>query len=227
MIVRVENQLSQRSGVMKIAIIGVGNVGGTLAKKLGTKGHSIYLGTRDPNDHDTKMLAKEIGSHASIHLANEAAEKAEVVFLATPWGVTEQVVKSLKDSITGKVLIDCTNPLKKDLSGLEVGLTNSGGEMVQSWAPNALVYKSFNTTGFNIMADPTLEGRKTVMFYCSDDKIHRHNVGEIIKDVGFEAMDVGPLSSARLLEPFALLWIQAAHKHGMGRDFSFGILRRK
>ena len=117
---------------MKIAIIGVGNVGGTLAKKLGAKGHSIYLGTRDPNDHDTKILAKQIGSHASIHLANEAAEKAEVVFLATPWGVTEQVLISLKDSIAGKVLIDCTNPLKKDLSGLEVGLTCSGGEMVQS-----------------------------------------------------------------------------------------------
>ncbi|MBX9768940.1 MAG: hypothetical protein K2X47_16825, partial [Bdellovibrionales bacterium] len=64
-------------------------------------------------------------------------------------------------------------------------------------------------------------------FYCSDDKVHRHRVNELIRDVGFEPMDVGPLSTARLLEPFALLWIQSAYKHGMGRDYSFGILRRK
>jgi 8-hydroxy-5-deazaflavin:NADPH oxidoreductase len=219
--------MSQRSRMMKVAIIGVGNVGGTLAKKLGAKGHSIFLGTRNPNDQEIILLAKEIGSHASVHSANEAAQKAEVVLLATPWGATEQVVKSLKDSIAGKVLIDCTNPLENDLSGLEVGHTNSGGELVQSWALQSLVYKSFNTTGFNIMADPVLEGRNTIMFYCSDDKIHRHSVGEIIKDVGFEAMDVGPLATARLLEPFALLWIQSAFKYGMGRDYSFGILRKK
>ncbi|MFZ4404030.1 MAG: NADPH-dependent F420 reductase, partial [Pseudobdellovibrionaceae bacterium] len=126
-----------------------------------------------------------------------------------------------------KVLIDCTNPLKKDLSGLEIGHTTSGAELIQNWAPKAYVYKSFNTTGFNIMADPNLESRKTAMFFCSDDKNHRHEIAEIINDVGFESMDVGPLSSARLLEPLALLWIQSAYKFGMGRDFSFGILRRK
>ncbi|MBX9769326.1 MAG: NAD(P)-binding domain-containing protein, partial [Bdellovibrionales bacterium] len=133
---------------MKIAIVGVGNVGGTLAKKLGAKGHSIFLGARNPNDQDTRTLAQEIGAHASIHFVNDAVQKAEVVLLATPWGAAEQVVRAFGDSVSGKVLVDCTNPLKNDLSGLEVGLTLSGGELVQSWAPGALVYKSFNTTGF-------------------------------------------------------------------------------
>jgi predicted dinucleotide-binding enzyme len=212
---------------MKIAIIGAGNVGGTLAKKLGAKGHSIYLGAREPSSEKNLKLVKEIGLHTSACTVREAITKADIVVLATPWGVAEEVVKSFADIAKGKVLIDCTNPLKKDLSGLEIGHTTSGGELVQSWAPGVFVYKSFNTTGFNIMADPLLESRKTVMFFCGDNMDHRHEVAELIDDVGFESIDVGPLSSARLLEPFALLWIQSAYKHGMGRDFSFGILRKK
>jgi 8-hydroxy-5-deazaflavin:NADPH oxidoreductase len=212
---------------MKLTIIGTGNVGGTLARKLATAGHSIFLGSKDPNSEDVKKLAKEIGSHASIHSVREAASKGDIILLATPWGVTEEVVKSLKEESKKKVLIDCTNPLNKNFSALEVGYTNSGGELVQSWVPQAFVYKCFNTVGFNIMADPNLEGRKSVMFYCGDDKAHRDTVGTLVRDVGFEAVDVGPLSTARLLEPFGLLWIQSAHKYGMGRDFSFGILRRK
>jgi predicted dinucleotide-binding enzyme len=137
------------------------------------------------------------------------------------------LIKSISSHLKNKILIDCTNPLKKDLSGLEVGHNTSGSEIIQNLAPECLVYKSFNTTGFNIMEDPILENRKTIMFFCSNDQKNRNVVAKLIEDIGFESLDVGPLSSARLLEPFALLWIQSAYKFGMGRDFSFGILRRK
>lgn len=211
---------------MKIAIIGAGNVGGTLAQKWGSKGHSIFIGARDPKSEEARILAQSIGLHASVNTLLMAAQSAEVIVIATPWTATEDVVKSIAAHAAGKILIDCTNPLKKDLSGLEVGHTTSGAELVQSWAPQAFVYKSFNTTGFNIMANPEVEARKSVMFFCSDDQKNRHTVSNLIQDVGFEVLDEGPLASARLLEPFALLWIQSAYKFGMGRDFSFGILRR-
>jgi predicted dinucleotide-binding enzyme len=212
---------------MKIAIVAAGDVGGTLSKTFAAKGHQIYFGVKDTMAEQHTRLLKEIGPNSGIHRVNEAVTKGDMIILATPWGVTEEVVKSFAEFAKNKIIVDCTNPLKVDLSGLEVGHTTSGGELVQSWAPEAYVFKSFNTTGFNIMADPVLENRKTVMFLCGDDQKHRRLVSELIQSVGFEVLDVGPLSSARLLEPMALLWIQLAYKFGMGRDFSFGILRRK
>ncbi|MBY0515420.1 MAG: NADPH-dependent F420 reductase [Bacteriovoracaceae bacterium] len=212
---------------MKIGFIGTGNVGGALAKALGSKGHSIYLGTRDLQSEDVLNLKNQIGPNTSIHPINEIPSKADVIILATPWRISEGLVKSLADQMSNKILIDCTNPLKTDLSGLEIGHTSSGGEVLQMAAPGAKVFKAFNTTGFNIMESPVLESRKAVMFFCGDDKESRHIVQDLIKDVGFESIDAGPLSAARLLEPFALLWISSAYKFGLGRDFAFSLIRRK
>lgn len=210
---------------MKLAFVGIGNVGGTLARQLGKKGHSIYLGARDPQDSDAQKLAKDIGGHAEVLSPQDAVNKADVIFLATPWPATEAIVKSLKN-LKGKILIDCTNPLKPDLSGLTVGFESSGGESVQSWAPDAKVVKAFNTTGFNIMANPIVDGRRAVMYYCGNDKEALHTVGGLIEDVGFEGVDAGSLATARLLEPYALLWIASAYKFGLGRDFAFTLARR-
>ncbi len=209
---------------MKIAVIGAGNVGGTLARKWGLKGHSIYIGVRDINDPKAFALQKEIGAHASIHTAHDAAQKAEVICLATPWLNAEEAVKSL-GSIKEKILIDCTNPLKKDLSGLTHGLDCSGGEMVQNWGAGAHVVKCFNTVGFNIMANPVLENRKVVMFYCGDNPTAKDLVRGLAIEIGFEPIDAGPLSFSRILEPFALLWITSAYKFGLGREFAFSIVR--
>jgi predicted dinucleotide-binding enzyme len=212
---------------MKIGFIGTGNVGGALAKSLGSKGHSVYLGARDTNSEELKELVSGIGIQASVHSIKDAVQRSEVIILATPWKISEELVKSLAEDLKGKILIDCTNPLKPDLSGLEVGHTNSGGEVIQAAAPHARVYKAFNTTGFNIMEAPVLESKKAVMFFCGNDQESRHIVQDIIKDVGFESIDAGPLITARLLEPYALLWISSAYKFGQGRDFAFSIVRRK
>jgi len=211
---------------MKIAVIGAGNVGSTLAKKWAAQGHKILLGVRAPAESKSQDLLKSIGAGASAHTITEAAAAAEVIVLATPWDVSEAIARQISEEVKGKVLIDCTNPLKKDLSGLEVGHSSSGGELIQKSCPQAFVYKAFNTTGFNIMADPHLESRKTAMFFCGDDQTRREVVAGLVREVGFESIDAGPLASARLLEPFAMLWIQSAYRFGLGRDFSFGILRR-
>ena len=211
---------------MKIGFIGTGNVGGTLALALGKKGHSVYLGSRNPKAADIVSLLSRIGGNASGHSLSEAIGKSEVIVLALPWKITEEVVKSFSKELSGKILIDCTNPLKEDLSGLVVGHSTSGGEIVQAAAPLARVFKAFNTTGFNIMENPVLESRKSAMYFCGDDQGSRDIVRNIVADVGFEPVDGGPLSTARLLEPFALLWIASAYKFGQGREFSFNIIRK-
>jgi predicted dinucleotide-binding enzyme len=210
---------------VKIAIIGAGNVGGTLGKGWAKKGHEIFFGVRRPQDPEIQDLLKAAGGRASAGSPAEAAAFGEVVVLATPWPATEAAVKSAGD-LSGKILIDCTNPLKADLSGLEIGHTTSGGEQVAGWARGAKVFKAFNTTGSNIMADPVIQGISTVMFVCGDDVVAKPRVLQLARELGFDAVDAGPLEQARLLEPWALLWIYLAFNGSVGRDYGFALLPR-
>jgi NADPH-dependent F420 reductase len=211
---------------MKIAIIGAGNVGSTLGKAWAEKGHDIFFGVRHPRDDKTRQLVDSIGPKVHAGTIPEAAAFGEVVVLATPWQATEAAVEQAGD-LAGKVLIDCTNPLKADLSGLEVGLSTSGAEQVSRWAKGARVFKAFNTTGFNIMADPVIDGTRTVMLVCGDDEAARPTVLQLASDIGFDAVDAGKLVQARLLEPWAMLWISLAFRGSLGRDFGFALLRRQ
>ena len=211
---------------MKIGIIGAGNVGGTLGKALAAKGHPICYGVRNPQDDKTRAVVKATGAGAKAGSVAEAAAFGEVVLLATPWQATRDAVVSAGD-LTGKIVIDCTNPVKPDLSGLEVGHTTSGDEQVAGWAKGAKVFKAFNTTGFNIMADPVIDGVRTVMFVCGDDETAKPVVLRLASDLGFDAVNAGKLAQARLLEPWAMLWISLAFRGTVGRDFGFALLRRQ
>jgi predicted dinucleotide-binding enzyme len=210
---------------MRIGIIGAGNVGGTLGRRWAAKGHEVTFGVRNSGDEKTRDLVRAAGPNARAGTVREAAAFGEVVVLATPWPATEAAVQESGD-LAGKVVIDCTNPLKPDLSGLEVGLTASGAELVAGWAAGARVFKAFNTTGANVMADPVIGGLRTVMFVCGDDPVGKAVVLKLAEDVGFEAVDAGGLAQARLLEPWAMLWIHLAFHGDAGREFGFARVRR-
>ena len=210
---------------MKIGIIGAGNVGSTLGKAWAKKGHDLFFGVRHPQDDKTRQLLQSIGSKAHAGTVAEAAAVAEVVVLATPWQGTEAAVRAAGD-LRGKTVIDCTNPLKSDVLSLEVGFTTSGAERVAQWAKGAKVFKAFNTTGSNNMADPVINGIRTVMFVCGDDEGAKPAVMQLASDLGFDAVDAGRLEQARLLESWAMLWISLAYQGGLGRDFGFALLRR-
>lgn len=211
---------------MKIGIIGSGNVGGALGSRWAKLGHEVVFGTRNPQGSHVQQLAAKASGKTSAATLAQSANESEVLLLATPWPATEEIIAGLGD-LNGKTLIDATNPLLPDLSGLTHGTTTSGGEQVAKWARNAKVVKAFNTVGANIMADPSFEGHRPVMFYCGDDASAKQVVSKLIDAIGFEAVDAGPLNQARLLEPFALLWISMALVHGLGRDFAFQLLRRR
>jgi predicted dinucleotide-binding enzyme len=210
---------------MKIAIIGAGNVGGTLGHAWAKRGHDVYFGVRRPQDEKSRQLVQALGPKAQAGTVPQAAAFGEVVVLATPWPATETAVKEAGD-ISGKVVIDCTNPLKPDISGLEIGFNTSGAEQVAGWARGAKVFKAFNTTGFNIMANPVIDGIRTVMFVCGDDEAMKPTVLQLASDIGFDAIDAGKLIQARLLESWAMLWISLAFSGRVGREFGFALLRR-
>jgi 8-hydroxy-5-deazaflavin:NADPH oxidoreductase len=126
--------------------------------------------------------------------------------------------------LSGKIMIDCTNPLTPDIAGLEVGHRTSGGEQVATWARGARVCKAMNQIGAAMMDGPQLPGRP-VMFVCGDDDEAKSVTAGLVSELGFEALDVGDLSLARLLEPYGLLWIHLALRRGLGTNFGFGLLR--
>lgn len=210
---------------MNIGIIGSGNVGGALGTRWAKGGHQVTFGSRHPNDGDMKELVGRAGSNAHVATLAAAAKSGEVLLLATPWPVTKDVVQGLGD-LTGKVLIDATNPLLPDLSGMALPNTTSAAEQVAGWARGAKVVKAFNTVGSNIMENPAFGADKAVLFYCGDDAGAKDKAKQLADELGFESVDAGPLSQARVLESFALLWVLLAFKADLGREIAFKLLRR-
>ena len=212
----------------KIGIIGSGNVGGTLGRRWAAGGHWVRFGSRNPESEEMRRLVAEAGGMSAAATTAEVVGASEILLLATPWSATEPIVRGAAagGALTGKILIDAVNPLAADLKGLEVGRDQSGAELVASWAPGARVVKCFNTVGYNIMANPVFGGSGATMFYCGDDSAAKDTVQQLATELGFEAVDAGPLRQARLLEPFALLWISLAFTPGMGREIGFRLMRR-
>ena len=210
---------------MKIAIIGRGNVGGTLGRGWAKRGHEVVFGVRDATDAKVGELLAATGGKARAATVNEAATWSEVVALTVPWEAAPDALKSAGD-LRGKILLDCTNPLKPDLSGLALGYATSGGEQVAAWAPAARVVKIFNTTGFGNMANPVYAEGASMMLYCGDDASAKSAAAQLATDLGFDAHDAGPLREARLLEPLALAWIHLAVFQRMGTGFAFRLMRR-
>ncbi|MDJ0522874.1 MAG: NADPH-dependent F420 reductase [Planctomycetota bacterium] len=209
---------------MRIAVIGSGNVGAALGRRWSEAGHDVVFGVRDPSAAKvTKLLERAPGALAAAPAT--ATGDAEVVVLATPWAVSEDVVLGLGD-LDGRILVDCTNPVQPDLKGLTVGHTVSAGEMIAGWAAGAKVVKAFNTTGSGNMEEPAYAEGATTMFLCGDDPQANRKVAGLAKDLGFEVVDAGGLHVARLLEPLAMLWINLAYAQGMGPDIAFRLMTR-
>jgi predicted dinucleotide-binding enzyme len=211
---------------MNIGIIGAGNVGGTLGTRWAGNGHNVVFASREPQSPAMQELLRRAGPTARSADNREAASASDVLLLATPWPAAEEALKSA-GNLSGRIIIDATNPLQPTLDGLSVGCNDSAGEQVARWAAGARVVKAINTVGSNIMADPSFGDGKVAMFYCGDDAEAKKIVRGLIEELGFEALDAGPLTQARLLEPFALLWITLALKYGFGREIGFELLRRK
>src|SRR5580765_5213712 len=200
---------------MNIGIIGVGNVGSALGRGWAKAGHKIKFGVRDTAKPEVVALVKEIGANANAASVSDAASFGEVVVLATPWDAAQTAIQKT-GNLSGKILVDCTNPLKPDLSGLVLGTDSSAGEQVAKWASAAKVVKSFHTTGAGNLANPRYGNDRIVMFLAGNDAAAKKTVAKLSEDLGFDTIDAGDLTAARLLEPLAMLWIHLAYKAGLG-----------
>jgi predicted dinucleotide-binding enzyme len=207
---------------MNIVIVGAGNVGRALATGWTRAGHKVTLAGREPARSNGGGLKQQ---GFSGFATNEAAIAAgEVIVLALPWSALANALKSL-GSLAGKIVIDAINPLTPDRS-LALGHNDSAGETVARLAPGARVVKAFNTTGANNMADARYSGGKLLMLVAGDDQHAKQTAMTLASDLGFEAVDAGPLAMSRYLEPMAMVWIRLALVQQLGRNFGFALLRR-
>lgn len=189
----------------KIGILGDGNVGGALARGLSRAGHDV----------------KAVGNgEAAIR---ETAAWADLVILAVPFGAIDDVLKKAGDALAGKTLVDVTNALAPDMS-LAVGFTTSGAEELQRKVPKARVVKAFNTVFAQHMDTGRIGDQALTAFVSGDDVRAKASVLDIAREIGFDAVDAGPLKNARLLEPFGYFNIQLGYVLQMGTQIGFKLI---
>lgn len=210
---------------MKIGIIGAGNIGTGLGKRLAAKGHDIVVSYARTPEKVTEAAAV-IGGGAKSGTPEEAAAHGEVVILATPWGVTLDVVRSLAGLLAGKTVWDCTNPFAPDMSELLIGTTTSAGEEIAKAAPLARIVKAVPPFAQSLHA-PSMDisGHKPGVFVCGDDPAARATVVQLVTDVEAGAVDAGPLKLARFTEPLGMLVTNLAYVQGMGPSISAILIR--
>jgi predicted dinucleotide-binding enzyme len=205
---------------MKIAIIGSGNVGGTLGSKWAEKGHHIYFGVRDLSQFKGQALI----THANIEACqiDEAVQHAEVILLATPATSAIDVVKSLGDT-AGKVIIDTMNIV---MGRGPSGYQNTTDAILDHTVTRDVV-KCFNTTGFNNMASPNYGEQALDLFVAGDSAKGKSIAKQLAIDASFaECYDIGGNDKFELMEKFAWFWINLAMFQGQGREIGFKLLKR-
>jgi hypothetical protein len=208
---------------MKISILGAGNVGMALARALVRAGQPVTIGVPDPARYGEPVVA--LGPQATLVGSDEAVERGDLVILAVPYPVALAIAQARADW-QGRVLVDATNPLAPGLAGLSLGTSTSGAEQVAERARGAHVVKAFNTTGAENLADSRYSQGQPMMPVAGDDAAARQQVLALATLIGFDAIDMGPLSAARYLEPLAMVWIHLALKQGQGRKFAFARMTR-
>lgn len=182
---------------MKVAIIGAGNVGKALATSISRAGHEVTISASTP---ESALEAADAVGVTAAESNVDAAQQAGVIILAVPYvGAGPEVAQEIRDAVAGKTVVDATNPLKPDYSGLATSGT-SAAEEFQKLLPDARVVKAFNTIFAANQASPSPE---VDAYVAGDDGEAKQQVIGLAESLGFTPLDVGPLSAARTLEGMA------------------------
>jgi predicted dinucleotide-binding enzyme len=217
---------------MKIGVLGTGDVGKVLAAGLASRGHNIMIGTRDPSQQKLSNWLNEQGKDITEGTFAEAAAFGDILVLSIGWPYVENVIK-LADptNFKGKLVLDTTNPLRFEVEGkppvLDIGHTNSAGESVQRWLPDAHVVKAFNIVGNPHMVYPDFPDGKPDMFICGNNADAKQTATQLIEALGWPSViDLGSIEKARYLEPLAMVWITHFFNNGFNGNHAFKLLRK-
>lgn len=208
-----------------IALIGAGEVSGAFGPRFADLGHLVIYGSRSPDRPQVRELVRATGNGASASLPDEAAAQADIVMINVPWSVAEEVVLGLGD-LAGKIVIDPINPRIVDENGYRDYPTyTSNAERIQNLAPQAFVVKAFNTISADTMIDPDVLSHPVTIPIAGNDPTAKQTVAALAEALGYEAVDVGPVRYAHIVEGFYLL--RSNTRDMLGDHFEYHLRRRE
>ncbi len=207
---------------MRIGILGTGLMGGKLGTIFARAGHHVVF-SYARSERKLKRLAREAGANARAGTPAEAIRDADALLLAVHWSRVDGVLKRAGD-VSGKVIVTCSLPMNADDTDLVIAHTSSGAETLAKKVPRARVVSAFGTVPSEVLFDVFEARRKTKrpsLVYCGDDQDAKDLTAGLIRDVGFDPLDAGPLRIARYLEPFTLLVARLAYEGESGPELAY------
>jgi 8-hydroxy-5-deazaflavin:NADPH oxidoreductase len=207
---------------MKIGILGSGLMGGKLGTLFARAGHEVVF-SYARSEQKLKTLAREAQGKAQSGTPREAAHQADALLLAVHWSRMKDVFNQTGD-LSGKVLVTCSLPMNEDNTELVIAHTSSGAEALAKMIPEARVVCAFNTIPSEVLFGVyEAKGKATPpsLVYCGDDESSKEVAAKLIRDVGFDPVDAGPLWIARCTEPFALLVAELAYEREGGPELAY------
>ncbi|MFP5391194.1 MAG: NADPH-dependent F420 reductase [Gammaproteobacteria bacterium] len=194
-----------------ISIIGTGKMATGLAQRYAKAGFAVTVGARD------LARGRALASGLNIEVASVAAavQASDTLLLAVPFAAAQEVLAQAGD-LTGKVIIDITNPITPDYMALTIGHTTSAAEEIAAWARGATVIKAYNTIFAEMLTHERADGQALQVFYATDDQAAGAAFAAGVRAIGFEPVYSGALSNARYLEPLAELNIHFGYALGWG-----------
>jgi predicted dinucleotide-binding enzyme len=207
---------------MRIGILGSGLMGGKLGTILARAGHDVTF-SYARSEQKLNRLAREAGNSARASTPAGAARHADALVLAVHWLRVDDVLKQAGD-VSGKVIVSCSLPMNADDTDLVIAHSSSGAEALAKKVPRANVVSAFGTVPSEVLFELFERRRRKNrpnLVYCGDHKGAKKIAEQLIRDVGFDPIDAGPLRVARYLEPFTLLVAQLAYEGKRGPRMAY------
>jgi predicted dinucleotide-binding enzyme len=200
---------------MRIAVLGAGRIGSTLGKKWAAAGHEIVFGVRDPEGRPVALGAEQGLDQLMVESLGSAVTSGQVIVLAVPGLAVAEIMKQHGQAMAGKIVIDATNNIR--------AATMHALDAIRAGAPDALVFRAFNSLGWENFAQPVLGGIQADLFYCGTESPDAQAVVEgLIEAVGLRPVRVGGLEQIDIVEGVTRLWFAMIRQKG--RHLAFKML---
>jgi predicted dinucleotide-binding enzyme len=202
---------------MKIAILGAGNIGGTLGNKWLSAGHEVIFGVRDPRSPKTKAALESTGGKIKAVSVEEAIRFGDVVLISVPWNAVPELVASNAAGLVNKIILDSTNNF--------AGPVINNLQRIREKVPSAALFRAFNSLGWEIFANPQIGSAQADMFYCGPDGANRQVVDSLIKDIGVRPVYVGDNDRVTAVDNMGAMWVALVAQRGwQHRRIAFKLL---
>lgn len=204
---------------LKLAVLGAGKIGGTLGRKWCAAGHRVAFGVSNPSGKNAQALRADLGDTVTLGTIDQALQTdSEIVVMALPGVQMDALIAKHAAQLDGRTIIDTANRL-------DAGPMNSFATFHRH-APNARLFRAFNSLGWENFADPVFHGVQADLFYCGPGGEARAQIEQLIADVGLRPVCLGDVEQVNLVDSVGALWFALAFGQGKGRHLAFKVLTR-